>query len=279
MTQRAIRVIADDYALSPGVSDGILTLARAGRLSGTGAMTPSPRWVQDAVRLLDTPAGFQTGVHLTLTGRLAPLGAMPHLCPGGCFPSLARWLLLSHTGQLLGPSVQAELQGEIERQLDRFEVAMGRPPHFIDGHQHLHLLPGIRPLLLEAVTRRYPPGSVWLRDCTEPLARIVRRRVATGKALFIAGLARGMARQSALAGFSTNKGFAGIYSFAGDFPILMERFLHGLSDDALIMVHPAVPDVELAALDPVVAARGVEMSYLIGPDWPLALARHGLRLH
>lgn len=278
MALPSIRVIADDYALSPGVSDGILALARAGRLSGTGAMVPGRRWRQDAERLLDMPDGFQTGVHLTLTGGLAPLGVMPTLCPGGRFPALGRWLALSHAGRLSGGRARQELSGEIARQLDAFEDAMGRAPHFIDGHQHLHLLPGIRPLLLDAITRRYAPGSVWLRDCTEPAGRIRRRGVAVGKALFIALLARGLPRQAAARAIPTNRGFSGIYGFSGDFPALMDRFLYGSTAGALVMVHPALPDGELAELDPVVGARGAEMAYLSSPAWPDALARAGLRL-
>ena len=35
------------------------------------------------------------------------------------------------------------------------------------------LLPGIRPAVLGALTRRYPPGTVWLRDCAEPAGAIL----------------------------------------------------------------------------------------------------------
>ncbi|MFV3129997.1 ChbG/HpnK family deacetylase [Niveispirillum sp. KHB5.9] len=278
MTLRPIRVIADDYALSPGVSDGILDLARAGRLSGTGAMVPSPRWKADAVRLLDTPDGFATGLHLTLTGALSPLGPMPSLCPGGRFPTLSRWLALSHAGLLSSGAAKAELAAEIGRQLDAFEDAMGRAPHFVDGHQHLHLLPGIRPLLLDAITRRYAPGTVWLRDCAEPAGRILHRGVTVGKALFIAALARGLAAQAAARAIPTNRGFAGIYGFIGDFPALMARFLDGSPAGGVIMVHPARRDTELASLDPVVGARLAEMDYLAGPTWPDALSHAGIFL-
>lgn len=269
---REILVIADDYALSAGVSDAILELAHAGRLSGTGAMTPSPRWRADAARLRQGPGGFQTGLHLTLTGALPPLGPMSALCPGGRFPSLGRWLALAHAGLLSAGAGRGELAAEIGRQLDAFEEAMGRPPHFIDGHQHLHLAPGIRPLLLDAVAHRYPPGTVWMRDCAEPAARIRRRAVTSGKALFIAWLARGLAAQARSRAIPVNDGFSGIYGFAGDFAALMPRFLDGLPAGGVIMVHPARPDAELAALDPVVMARQTEMAYLSGPDWPCALS-------
>lgn len=275
MALRPIRVIADDYALSPGVSDAILDLARAGRLSGTGAMVPSRRWGEDARRLLDTPDRFQTGVHLTLTGALSPLGPMPVLCPDGRFPTLGRWLLLSHTGQLSNPAARVDLSAEIARQLDAFESAMGRAPHFVDGHQHLHVLPGIRPLLLDALARRYAPGSVWLRDCAEPAGRVIRRGITTGKALFISLLSRGLGRQAAARSIPTNRGFGGIYGFTGDYPRMMERFLDDAAADGVIMVHPARPDAELASLDPVVDARMAEMAYLSGPDWPTTLSKTG----
>lgn len=271
---QAVTIIADDYALSGGVTAGILALGRDGRLSGTGAMVPSPRWRTDAPALRDTPDGFQTGLHLTLTGPFPPLGPMPRLCPADRMPSVGRWLALSHAGALRHPAVRAELVAEIERQLDAFEQAMGRAPHFMDGHQHTHLLPGIRPLVLAALQRRHP-GTVWLRDCGEAPSRVLSRGVATGKALFIAALARGLARDAARRDIPTNRGFAGIYDFKAAFPALMPRFLMGAGPTAVIMVHPALPDSELAALDPVVAARQVEMAYLAGPQWPETLARAG----
>lgn len=274
----SVLVIADDYALSAGVTAAILDLGRRHRLSGAGAMVPSPRWRHDAAGLRDMPDGFQTGLHLTLTGALAPLGPMPVLCPAGRFPALGRWLLLSHAGGLRTRAVQAELTAEIGRQLDGFEAAMGRPPHFVDGHQHVHLLPGIRPLILAAVARRYPAGGVWVRDCHEKAGRIALRGVAVGKALFIAALARGMAHDARAAGLPVNRGFSGIHGFQGDFRRLLPRFLTLLGDGGLLMVHPALPDDELASLDPVVGARQAEMGCLAGPLWPAALQRAGLAL-
>ncbi len=269
----AVTVIADDYALSAGVTAGILALGRDGRLSGTGAMVPSPRWPEDARPLRDMPAGFQTGLHLTLTGALSPLGPMPLLCPTGRLPGVGRWLALSHAGCLRASAVRAELAAEIDRQLDAFETAMGRPPHFVDGHQHVHLLPGIRPLVLAALQRRHAGGGVWLRDCYEAPSRVLARGVATGKALFITALARGLAQDAARHGVVTNRGFTGIYDFKAPFSALVPRFLSGMGAAAVMMVHPALPDDELAALDPVVAARQAEMSYLSGPAWPAALTR------
>ncbi|WP_035707402.1 ChbG/HpnK family deacetylase [Niveispirillum irakense] len=269
-----IQVVADDYALSPGVSAAILSLAREGRLTGTGAMTPSPFWREHGRALADLPPPFQAGLHVTLTGALAPLGAMPRLAPDGRFPALGWWLRHSLSGGL-NAACRTEIAAEIDRQLDAFEAVMGRPPAYIDGHQHVHLLPGIRPAVLGALTRRYPAGTVWLRDCAEPAGAILARGVAPAKAAFIAALAGGLAAAAHARGIPTNAGFTGIYGFDGDFPALMRRFLSRVRPGLLIMVHPAQADHVLAGLDPVVGARQAEMAYLAGPHWPADLAASG----
>lgn len=272
-----ITVVADDYGLSPGVSAGILALARAGRLSGTGAMTSSPFWAAAGPRLADMPPGFQVGVHFTLTGALSPLGPMPLLAPDQRLPALRHLLRLSLTGGLTARHGR-EIAAELERQLDRFEAVLGRPPAYLDGHQHVHVLPGIRGPVLEVLTRRYPAGTIWLRDCTAPLPDLLARRVAMGKAGFIAGLSAGMAAAAAARGIPSNAGFSGIYDFRGNFADTMQHFLRRARPGLLIMVHPALPDAELARLDPVVAARHAEMDYLSGSKWPEDLTEAGVTL-
>ena len=66
---------ADDFAMSRGISDGILALAEAGRLSATSAMVNQPRWAEDAPRAVALRDRFALGLHLNLTFG-APLGAM-----------------------------------------------------------------------------------------------------------------------------------------------------------------------------------------------------------
>lgn len=140
---------ADDFGLTEGVSQGILDLIRMGRLSATSAMVNHPWWpvLAPDLRAYEDRAGI--GLHLTLTaGR--PIGPMPSLAPRGTLPPLSGAL-----PRLLAGNVPTdELRGEIERQLDAFEAAFGRPPDFVDGHQHVHVLPGVRGELLAALRRR-----------------------------------------------------------------------------------------------------------------------------
>ena len=48
-------------------------------------------------------------------------------------------------------------------QIAAFAAAFGRPPDFIDGHQHVHLLPPVAEALL-AVMREAAPDA-WVRQC------------------------------------------------------------------------------------------------------------------
>lgn len=41
-------------------------------------------------------------------------------------------------------SVPLQVREELEAQLSRFRELMGRSPTHVDGHQHVHVLPGTR---------------------------------------------------------------------------------------------------------------------------------------
>src|SRR5690606_36013742 len=59
----------------------------------------------------------------------------------------------------------AQLRSAWRAQLDAFEQALGTPPDFIDGHQHVHQLPGVRQALLAELHARYAPHErPWVRS-------------------------------------------------------------------------------------------------------------------
>src|SRR3712207_8054014 len=153
---------ADDFGLTEGVSGGILDLARRGRLSATSVMSHRPCWRILAPELAGLGGSLGVGLHLTLSlGR--PLGAMRQFAPGGVFPPFADVLRKSFLRKLPAD----EIRQQIDRQLSAFEAAFWRPPPFVDGHQHVHVLPGVREPLLAAIERRGWRGRLWLRDPSE----------------------------------------------------------------------------------------------------------------
>jgi chitin disaccharide deacetylase len=265
---------ADDFAMTPGVSRAIVELAAAGRLSATGAMTNRPHWRTWAPEIAAHAATIDIGVHLNLTCA-APLGQMKLLAPGGEFPALSQIIKAA----LLSEAARAEISAEIARQLDAFAEVMARAPDFVDGHQHVHAMPGVRGLVLAELARRYPEQKPYLRDCADSVAAIRSRGVAVRKALTISGLASGFAMQAHAAGFATNKGFAGVSPFdpARDFADDMARFLLRPGPRHLVMCHPGHVDDELRRLDPVVVTRPLEGKALLEmrlpPDCEIARFR------
>lgn len=275
MTTR-IMLCADDYALTPGVSRGILDLIEAGRLSATGVMTNRPSWPAGAADLRGTPqARADIGLHLNLT-QGQPLGPMPHLAPGGELPPLATVL----KGALLGRLDLAEIRSEFARQIDVFEQAMGCVPVFVDGHQHVQVLPGIRGALLDELAARNLAGRVCLRDSGDRVTRILARRVEAGKALTVAAFASGFGSAARRRGFRVNDGFAGFSAFDAkrDYADDFSRFLVAPGARHLVMCHPGRIDADLAASDTVVETREAERQFFLSRHFEQLLASRQVEL-
>ena len=256
-----ITLIADDYAITAGVSRSILRLLEHGRISGTGVMTNRPHWKGWSHALRGFHGKADLGVHLNLTLG-APLTNMPLFAASGRFPAVGEIA----KGALALRLPVDEIAGEIEAQLDAFEQAMDHRPDFIDGHQHVHGLPGVRKALFSVLSRRYAKGSKpWLRDPSDSLARIVKRGRNMQKALAVGGLTSGFAASARKAAFLTNDGFAGFSAFdpKSDYSVDFASYLKATGSRHLVMCHPGEVDEELGRIDPVVATRPQELAFLL----------------
>jgi predicted glycoside hydrolase/deacetylase ChbG (UPF0249 family) len=250
---------ADDYGLTEGVSRGILKLAADGRLSATSAMTNMPVWPRLAPPLRELQDSVAVGLHLNLTTG-QPLGSMPGLAPAGTFPTVGDLILRTFTGRVFS----AEVRTEIDRQLDAFEASFATPPSFIDGHQHVHVLPVVRQALLGALGERGYPGSLWIRHPSDAVQAVLRRRVATRKAMVVKALATGFADAVCGAGFTTNQGFSGFSPLdrTVEPAEVFRRAFSMLGPRPVVMCHPGHVDDALAGLDTAVESRAEEFSYL-----------------
>jgi predicted glycoside hydrolase/deacetylase ChbG (UPF0249 family) len=261
--------------MTEGVSRGIVKLARMGRLSATSVMANRPWWPRLAPHLKELNGQVGVGLHLTLTlGE--PLGAMPAFAPGGVFPSYRDLLRRAISGNL----PLHEISAEIDRQLGAFEAAFARPPDFVDGHQHVHVLPGVRRVLLRVLQGRGLRGRVWVRDPADRASAIAVRRVAIGKALVVKGLAAGFSRAAQRAGFATNLGFSGFSPFDAkrDTAQNFRRFFVQLGPRPVVMCHPGHVDAELRTLDPVVETRQREYDYLSSSEFGALLKAEAITL-
>ena len=259
---------ADDYAMTPGVSRGILEGLEAGALTATSVMTTGPTWSEAALALLPYVGRADLGLHLNLTSG-TPLGPMPVFAPGGRLPTIGALLRMARTGAL----PLAEVADEFDRQMDRFAVVLGRPPDHVDGHQHVHVIGPLRPVLLAALDKR--GWRPWLRDCADRPTRVLLRGATFGKALGLNVIARRWRIQAEARGFTTNEGFAGYSNFAtaDDYGALFARYLKHPGARHLVMCHPGYVDDALRHLDPVVETRERELAFLTSENFRRALER------
>ena len=274
MQAAAVTLCADDYGLAPGVSRGIRELVELGRLQATGCMTGSPFWPDEARLLKPLDGRAHVGVHLTLTEQ-TPLGPMPRLAPEGRLPPLGALLKQAVLHRL--PA--AEVAAELERQMDAFEAHWGRPPDFLDGHHHVHQLPGVREAVLD-LWRRRMGGKGWVRCCWENPLAILARGVDPLRAGVIATFGLPFRFMLRAAGVPHNRGFRGVYDLTDRVPYaeLFQKFTDRPGPATLVMCHPGFCDEALAACDRVTRQREVEYRFLASDEMPLRLSGRGVTL-
>lgn len=250
---------ADDFAQCEEVSAGILDLVAKGRLSGVSVMTNSPAWSRHAALLLPFAGRISVGLHLTLTHGL-PLGSTPNLASHGAPPVLPALICRAFLRQL----DLEEIRSEIHRQCDAFERCAGMPPDHVDGHQHIHVLPGIRSVLLAVLRERYRGRAILVRDPSDrPLSILLRKPLA--KPMMVAALSVGFGSSVRRSGFLVNMGFSGFSRFAKvPYDHEFAQSLRFLGREHLIMCHPGRPSN--GNQDPLFHRRGEELDQLM--NWP-----------
>jgi predicted glycoside hydrolase/deacetylase ChbG (UPF0249 family) len=271
---RHIWLCADDYGLSPAVSAAIRDLIARRRINATSVMVLAPSFsTAEAATLAGAAAsGAAIGLHVTLTAPFRPLTADFAPTRNDAFLPLA-----AMAGRALAHWLKPEdLELEIARQFAAFAAAFGRTPDFVDGHQHIHVFPQIRNVVVRVI-KDAAPGA-WLRQCSRPAA--AHKSLADPKGLVLDALSGRLQQLALREGVRTNPAFAGTYSFApgADYAKLFPGFLDSLPDGGVVMCHPGHVDDELRRLDPLTDLRAREYAYFLGDDFPRLLETRGYAL-
>jgi predicted glycoside hydrolase/deacetylase ChbG (UPF0249 family) len=275
-TPRQIWLCADDYGISPGVNRAIRELIEQGRLNATSVMMVGSAIGRDEVHSLQAAAATRRrcaiGLHATLTAPFRPLTMHFKPVDGGLFLPFPKLLRAGLLRRLDGEIIRAELMV----QLAAFSELFGRPPDFVDGHQHAQLFPMVRDAFLSAVKDAAP--NAWVRQGGRQ--RPLTQRLGAPKALVLDMLSAQFRRRALRAGIAFNPGFAGAYDFSGqpDFAALMGEFLEGLPGGGLVMCHPGFVDETLVSLDPLTDQREREYAFLAGEHFPPLLASNKVTL-
>lgn len=274
---RKLCLCADDYGISPAVSRAIRDLIGRGRLNATSVMVTAPSFSAAEARALAEVAGPKRraaiGLHFTLTAPFRPAStAYRPVARDGAFLGLARTFVAGLHWRL----DPAALAAEAESQLAAFQAAFGRLPDFVDGHQHVQLLPQVSDAVLAAM-RRMAPGA-WIRQCGRAVPPW--RGWGDPKGLLLDRLSARLHARCARSGVPTNPAFAGTYNFkrATAFDALFGSFLQGLPDGGVVMCHPGFVDAELQRLDHFTTMREQEHAFFASDRFPAVLAAHGMEL-
>lgn len=256
---------ADDYAQSAEIDNGILQLIAMGRLTATSCLVLSPRWPLAAKQLTaEMRAKADIGLHVDFT-------QFPHD--------------LTHPlGSLIVKSIMrmlpnAQIRQAIARQLDAFEDALGTPPDYVDGHQHVHQLPQIREALIEELSARYRHHLPWIRVARPPYKDGL-------KALVIRSLGASSLEKLALSnGLVYSKTLLGVYGFNANAEQYAQHLASWLSTVAhsqqpvALMCHPAVGAASITpSEDAILPARQVEYAVLSNMRFASALSDADIQL-
>ena len=159
---------ADDLGLDEAINDAIFDLADAGQLQGASLMVAGPA-VAHAMAGLRSRPGLKLYLHLVLSEG-PPISApaeIPLLVNGqGCLNlGFGRLLLASLWPRRHTSNLSRQLATEIKAQILRFQSLLGAQSIYLDGHQHIHLVPLVWRELLKLEPDLRP---VWLRSIREP---------------------------------------------------------------------------------------------------------------
>jgi predicted glycoside hydrolase/deacetylase ChbG (UPF0249 family) len=277
---RRIWLCADDYGISPGVNRAIRDLIKRGRLNATSVMVVAPAIGRDEVASLQDVVTerhawgnrCEIGLHVTLTAPFRPLTMHFKPVDGGLFLPLPKMLQRGFVRRL----DREIIQSEIATQFAAFRDLFGHAPAFADGHQHAQLFPVVRDAFL-AATAAQAPGA-WVRQGGSN--RSLLKRLNSPKALLLDALSRQFRKRAARANIAYNTAFAGAYDYLRkpDFGALMQQFMQGLPDGALVMCHPGFVDEALEELDALTHQREREHAFLAGEQFPQLLAANKVTL-
>lgn len=272
---RHIWLCADDYGMAPGVNDAIRQLIERKRINATSVMIAAGHIGRDQAdalaKLNANRKRAALGLHVTLTAPFKPLTAeFAPLRAGHFLPH--RDMMRAAMTRRLKPAL---LAAEIAAQVRAFEQSFGRPPDFLDGHQHVQLLPQVRDAFLKVTAEMAP--KAWVRQTGRARAG---RRLHNRKGMILDILSLGFRRKAQRFGLAANPAFAGAYIFnaTADFTKIFPQFLTGLPDGGLIMCHPGFVDETLKSLDPLTTLREHEFAFFNSDAYLDVLAEHGVAL-
>lgn len=252
--RKIITVCADDFAFSPNISRGVLTLIELKRLNAVSCMTNSVDWMDHSQWLKPHAQTIQIGLHLNLTD------GEPLSKKWTTFPTHVELIKKCYMRSL---SIN-DVYDEFSHQLMQFKSALGRLPDFVDGHRHIHQLPMIRDALLHVYNDFFPMKNAYIRIPGNDFKTTFAVNTFSFKKMMIyltgcEALKKLLEKNS----IPHNTSFEGIYDFknSSKYQHYFREFLRDIKNNGLIMCHPSLTDEKSG--DEIYRSRQDELNYLM----------------
>ena len=279
-------VNADDLGWTEGLNRGILDAFRGGIVTSTSLLANGAAFAE-AVKVAKSAPRMGVGVHLNLSDG-APSAdresVMSILNDAGMLASGPENLLLKRARRKL---VLDEVEEEWDAQIQKVRDAGIRPTH-VDGHKHVHMLPGLFSIALrlakkhgiEAIRVSLEESSLRtaLASGSQHRAGVVMKQGVQARGLKL--LARDARKQATRMGIATADYFCGIAQ-TGELTLTgVEHFLENLPEGTTeLMCHPGYADDALQkTATRLQGSRQKELEILTDTKIRKLVASQGIRL-
>jgi chitin disaccharide deacetylase len=282
---RNLIVNADDLGWTPGVNRGIAEAHRNGIVTSASLLANGQAFAE-AVELARATPGLGVGVHLNLSDGppTAPTDVVPSLMnAAGEFEGGPDGLLLKIATRGLS---MREVEIEWDAQASKVRKAGIEPTH-LDGHKHVHMLPGLFEIALR-LAKRHGIAAIRVSHEASSLRAALSAGEARGVVVLKQGvqarglklLARDAREQAERAGVSTADYFCGIAQTGELTKEGVERLLQSLPEGTTeLMCHPGYADDALRKTTTrLQASREKELEILTDPKIRNLVASQGIRL-
>jgi hopanoid biosynthesis associated protein HpnK len=282
---RNLIVNADDLGWTAGVNRGIAEAHRNGIVTSASLLANGGAFAE-AVELARDTGGLGVGVHLNLNDGppVAPRESVPSLVnEAGEFEGGPDGLLLKiATRGLSMREVEIEWGAQISKARDA-----GIEPTHLDGHKHVHMLPGLFEIALR-LAKRYGIGAIRVSHEASSLraalstgerrAAVVLKQGVQARGLKL--LARDARKQAERAGVSTADYFCGIAQTGELTKEGVARLLRSLPEGTTeLMCHPGYADDALRKTSTrLQSSRQKEVEILTDKEIRNLVASQGIRL-
>lgn len=283
---RQLIVNADDFGLTEAVNRGIVHAHNEGIVTSTTLMAGGSAF-DSAVLMSRSVPGLGIGVHLNLTaGRpVSPVQNIPSLVNRD---GRLRWTPACLLRAVVARQVSlVEIETELRQQISKVCNAGIRPTH-LDGHKHVHLMPGVSEIVIRLAREFSIPAVRCPREVGPDLAGLLRDENSSRTAVIkqclvwraVSGFAQRFAPKLAKAGLLFPSHFRGLSQtgFLGLRSVLdiLANLPEGVSE---LMCHPGYVDADLVSSGTrLLAQREIEISALTAPVVKKVVADRGIQL-